>query len=138
VVTTNNEVGSTVVLADDGVPQGLAGTGHTHSQRKKGEDGHAVGVTGKEGLVNTDTGEVVNVTGLGETDDGVDENVGLARTSSTDGQLTVSAVHGVSSLESDDLGPAEFVEVETDLCRRVCLSGQFLVIVNRSSAGSYI
>jgi hypothetical protein len=73
---------------------------------------------------------VVNVTGLGETDDGVNEDVGLARTGSADGQLTMSAVHGVSGLESDDLGPAKLVEVQTDLCGRVCFSGQLIAGIN--------
>jgi hypothetical protein len=81
---------------------------------------------------------VINVTGLGETNDGVDEDVGLARTGSADGQLTMSAVHGVSGLESDDLGPAKFVEVQTDLCGRVCFSSQLVVGINRFSAASYI
>lgn len=65
VVTTNNEVSGTMVLPDDGVPDGLAGTTHTHGQGQETQDGHTVGVTGKESLVGTDTGEVVNVTGLG-------------------------------------------------------------------------
>jgi hypothetical protein len=73
---------------------------------------------------------VVNVTGLGETNNGVDEDVGLARAGSADSQFTVSAVHGVSGLESDNSGPAKLVEVQTDLCGRVCLSGQLAVVLN--------
>jgi hypothetical protein len=60
---------------------------------------------------------VVNVTGLGETDDGLDEDVGLLRAGGADRQLTVSTVHGVSGLESNDLLPAELVEVSTELRR---------------------
>lgn len=122
VVTADNEVGGTMVLADDGVPDGLTGTTHTHSQRKQTENGHAVGVAVHDGLVNADTGEVVNVTGLGKTNDGVDEDVGLSGASSDDSQLTVSAVHGVTGLESDNLGPAELLEVGADLCRSVAES----------------
>jgi hypothetical protein len=113
VVTANNEVGRTVVLADDGVPDGLAGTAHTHSEGQQGEDSHAVGVAGHQRLVDTDTGEVVNVTGLGEADNGVDEDIGLAGSCSADRQLTMSAVHGVPRLEGNDLLPAELVEVQT-------------------------
>ena len=127
VVTTDDEVGSTVVLADNGVPDGLTGTAHTHSQRKQTENGHAVGVAVHDGLVDTDTGEVVNVTGLGETDDGVDEHVGLSGAGSNDGQLTVSAVHGVTGLESDNLGPAELLEVSADLSRSVAESDVVVV-----------
>lgn len=115
VVTTDNEVGRTVVLADDGVPEGLARTTHAHGEGKESESGHAVGVTGQESLVDTDTGEVVDVTRLGHANDGVDEDVGLLRAGSTDGKLTVSAVHGVASLESDDLLPSELVEVGSEL-----------------------
>ena len=115
------------------MPQSLTRTSHTHSQRKKGEDSHAVGVTGKEGLVDTDTGEVVNVTRFGETNDGVDKDIGLARTSSADSQLTVSAVHGVSGLESDNSGPAKLVKVQTNLCRRVSESD--VVVVHQTVNG---
>lgn len=114
VVTTNNEVGSTMVLTDDSVPDGLARTTHTHGQTEQTQDGHAVGVAGQKGLVGADTGEVVNVTGLGETDDGVDQDIGLARASRANGQLTVSTVHGVTGLESDNAGPAQLVEVNTE------------------------
>jgi len=112
VVTAHNEVGGTVVLTDNGVPDGLTGTTHTHGQTQQTEDGHAVGVTGKESLVGTDTGEVVDITGLGKTDDGMDQDIGLARAGRADGQLTVSTVHGVTGLESDNAGPAQLVEVD--------------------------
>ena len=94
-VTTNDEVCSTVVLADDRVPDGFTRTGHAHGESEKTKDSHTVGVTWENGLVDTDTGEVVDVTGLCKTDDGVDEDVCLAGTSTTDGELTVSTVHGV-------------------------------------------
>jgi hypothetical protein len=57
---------------------------------------------------------VVNVTGLGETDNGVNQDIGLAGASSANGQLTVSTVHGVTGLESDNAGPAQLVEVNTE------------------------
>lgn len=119
-VTADDEVGGTVVLADNGVPDGLTGAGHTHGKGQKTQDSHSVGVTGQESLVDTDTGEVVDVTGLGQTNDRVDQDVGLALAGSADRQLTVSAVHGVAGLESDDLGPAKLVEVEADLSGGVC------------------
>lgn len=115
VVTANDEVGSTVVLSDNGVPESLTGTTHSHGKGQKSEGSHAVGVSGQESLVDTDTGEVVNVTGLGETDDGLDQDVGLLGAGGADRQLTVSSVHGVSGLESDDLLPAELVEVSAEL-----------------------
>jgi hypothetical protein len=135
VVTTDNEVGRTVVLTDDRVPDSLTGATHTHSEGQETEDCHTVGVAREKGLVGADPGEVVNVTGLGQTNDRVDEDIGLTGTCSTDGQLTVSSVHRVSvdsvshaisvsaartsqdkpGLESDNSGPAELVEVDTKL-----------------------
>jgi hypothetical protein len=133
VVTTDNEVGSTVVLTDDGVPDGLTGTGHTHSKGQESEYGHAVRVAGHQRLVDTDTGEVINVTGLGQTNDRVDEDVGLAGASSADRQLTVSAVHGVPRLESNDLGPSKLVKVQTQLCG--CVAETDIVVVLQTVDG---
>jgi len=133
VVAADNEVGGTVVLADDGVPDGLAGTTHAHGKRKQTEDGHAVGVAVHDGLVDTDASEVVNVTGLGQADDGVDEDVGLSGAGSNDGKLTVSAVHGVTGLESDNLGPAKLLEVKTELGRGVAESD--VVVVHEALDG---
>jgi hypothetical protein len=118
-ITSNNEMGGTVILADDCVPDSFTGTSHTHSEGKQTEHGHSVGVTRKEGLVDANTSEVVNVTWLSETDDGVNQHVGLASASSADSELPVRSVHRVSCLESDYLGPAELVEVQTELCRGV-------------------
>lgn len=84
VITADDEVGRTVVLADDGVPDGLTGTTHSHGQGQKTQDSHTVGVSRQESLVYTHTGEVIDITGLGQADDGVDKDVGMVRTSSAD------------------------------------------------------
>ena len=115
VVTADNEVGRTVVLTDNCVPQSFTGTTHAHGQGQQSQSSHTVGVSRQKSLVDTDTGEVVNVTGLGHTNDGVDKDVGLLRSGSADRQLTVSTVHGVTGLESDNLLPAELVEVRAQL-----------------------
>lgn len=128
VVTTNNEVGGTVILTDDGVPDGLAGSTHTHGEGQQTQDGHAVRVARQQGLVGPHTGEVVNVTGLGQTDDGVDENVGLLGTSSAHGQLPVRTVHGVTGLEGDHSVPAELVEVNAQF-RGSVAQGDVVVVV---------
>ena len=47
VVSAYDEVGGAVVLADDGVPDGFAGTSHSHGQREQSEDSHSVGISGK-------------------------------------------------------------------------------------------
>lgn len=111
VVTADDEVGHTVVLTDQRVPDSLTGTTHAHGQGQKAQLGHTVGILGHEGLVDTHTGIVINVTGLGQTHDGVDQQVGLAGAGSTDSQLTMSTVHGVASLEGDNTGPLQLLEV---------------------------
>ena len=57
-------------------------------------------------MVDTHTGEVIDVAGFGEADDGVDEDVCLASTGGADGQFSVGSVHGVAGLECNDAGPA--------------------------------
>jgi len=58
---------------------------------------------------------VVDITGLRQAHDGMDEDIGLVGSCSADRQLSVSAMHGVSGLESNNLGPAELVEVKPKL-----------------------
>jgi hypothetical protein len=58
----------------------------------------------------------------------VDQDIGLASASSTNGQLTVSSVHGVSSLESNNSVPAELVEVNTQLRGGVYNRGLLAII----------
>jgi hypothetical protein len=62
---------------------------------------------------------VVDISGLGQAHDWVDEDVGLARTSSANGKLTMSSVHWVAGLEGDNTGPAELVKVQAELCRSI-------------------
>ena len=106
VVAPDDEVRRAVVLADDGVPDCLSRAAHAHGEREEAEHSHAVGVAGKEGLVDAHAGEVVDVARFGEADDGVDEDVCLAGAGGADGELAVGAVHRVSGLEGDDAGPA--------------------------------
>ena len=80
---------------------------------------HAVRVLGHDSLVDTDTGVVVDITGLGETDDGVDEHVRLPLAGGADGELTVGTVHGVTGLEGDNLAPCKLLEVSAELSRGV-------------------
>lgn len=114
-VATDNEVRCAKVLADDSVPDSLAGTSHAHRKREEGKVAHAVRVLGHDGLVDPHTGVVVDISRLREANDGVDEHVGLVLTGGADGELTVSPVHGVTGLEGDDLAPGDLVEVSTKL-----------------------
>ena len=62
---------------------------------------------------------MVDVTGLGEADDRVDKDIGLALAGGADSELTVSTVHRVAGLEGDDLAPSELLEVCAELSRGV-------------------
>ena len=114
-ITSNNEVGGTVILADNGVPDGLAGTTHAHGKGQETQYSHSIGVAGQQRLVYADTSEVVDVAGLREANDRVDQHVGLTGAGGADCELSVGAVHGVARLEGDDLGPAKLIEVKTQL-----------------------
>lgn len=110
-ITTDDEVSCTKVLSDDRVPNSFARSSHPHSEGKECESSHTLRVSTDDGFVNSNTSEVVNISGFGEADDGVNENVGVLLTSGTNGKLSVSSVHRVASLESDNTGPRELVEV---------------------------
>jgi hypothetical protein len=62
---------------------------------------------------------VIDVSGLGQTDYGVDQDVGLSLSGGSDGQLSVRSVHGVSGLESDNLSPCHFLEEASQFGRGV-------------------
>jgi hypothetical protein len=62
---------------------------------------------------------VVNVARLGESNDGVDQDVGLLGAGGADGQFAMGAVHGVAGLESYDTLPAELVEEGSQLSRSI-------------------
>ena len=110
-VTTNDEVGYTKVLSDDGMPHSFAGSCHTHGEWEQSELTHSVRVLGHNGLIDTYTGIVVNITRLRETDNRVDKDVSLALACSADRQFTVGTMHRITSLESDNLAPRELLEV---------------------------
>jgi len=113
VVSSDNEVSGTMVLTDNGVPDGLTGSSHAHSKWEKAKDSHTIGISGEESLVDTYTGEVINVAWFGETHNGVDKDVCLTRPGSTDSELSVGPVHGIPRLESNNLGPSQLLKVQS-------------------------
>lgn len=119
VIPTDDEVGSSKVLPNNRVPKSLPGSSHPHSQRQQGQSSHTIRVSLDDCFVDSYSSESINISGLGKSNDGVDEDVGEVLTSSTDSQLSVSPVHGVSGLEGNDSSPGELVEVGTELVRGV-------------------
>lgn len=72
---------------------------------------HSVGVFSHDSFIHSDTSIMVDIAGLGKTDDRVYENIGLSLPGSTDGEFTVGSVHRVTSLEGDDFAPCKFFKV---------------------------
>ena len=118
VITTNNKVRYTKVLANNRVPQCLTRSSHTHGKWQERKCGHTLRVAGHQALVDTHARVVVDITRLGKANNGMDEDIGLQFTSRTDGQFTVRAVHRVTSLESHDAAPRDLVEVVAQLSWR--------------------
>lgn len=71
-------------------------------------------------LIHSHPSVMVNISRLRHPDDRVDEDICLTLTCRTNGQLAMSAMHGVSGLESDDFAPREFLEVCTEFSWGVC------------------
>jgi hypothetical protein len=66
---------------------------------------HSLGVRGHQSLISPDSGVVVDISRLGQSNNWVDEDVGSSLSSSSDGQFSVGSVHWVSGLESDNRPP---------------------------------
>lgn len=64
-------------------------------------------------MVYADSGEVIDITRLGQANHWVDQDIGLSGARSTNSEFSMGAVHGVSGLESYDSLPSEFVEVQS-------------------------
>ena len=81
---------------------------------------HTLRVGRHQSLVSSDSSVVVDISGLGQSDDRVNKDVGSSLSSSSDSELSVGSVHGVSGLESDNLSPCNLVEVGSELRGGVC------------------
>jgi hypothetical protein len=121
-------VGSTKVLPDDSVPQSLPWSSHSHSQRQQGQMSHSLGVRRHQCLISPNSGVVIDISRLGQSNNRVNEDVGSSLSSSSDGEFSVGSVHWVSGLESDNSPPREFVEVCSELGGGVYLSAMLVVV----------
>lgn len=97
--------------------------------------------------VGADAGVVIDISGLGKSNDGVNKDIGLALAGSADGELAVGAmpgrcqeiyksvgaegknfqsrrnnVHGIAGLERDNLPPGELSELGTELGRGIYIN----------------
>ena len=79
-------------------------------------------------MVDTHPGEVVDVAWFGQADNRVDEDVGLACSGSADGQFSMCSVHWIAGLKGNNPRPAEFFEMNSELCRSVAQSDIIVVV----------
>ena len=114
-VTANNKVGCAIIFADNSMPYCLTGPCHTHGKGEECEVSHAIWILGHDRLVDANASIMVDVTGFGETANGVYEDIRLVLARGTDSQLAVCSVHRVARLECDDLLPYELLKLRTEL-----------------------
>ena len=114
-IAADNQVGAPVVLADDGMPEGFARAAHPHSQRQQGELHRGLRVAGKDRLVAVNASVVIEVTRLGHTHYGVNQEVGLQFLGCPQRQLEVRPVHRVSRLERDHSLPSTLSQLLAQL-----------------------
>lgn len=119
VIATDDEMRRAKILPNDGVPNGFARTAHPHRKLQQRQSSHAVRIRLDDSIVHADSRESIDVARLREADDRVNQNIRIALTRSTNGELSVSAMHRVSRLESYDSSPLELIEEGSQFSRRV-------------------
>ena len=110
-IAPHDKVRTTVVFADQSVPNRLARTSHAHGKVQKAHRRGGRRVLIQHRLVTTYTGKVVNIARLGHADHRVDQQVRLRFFCGTERKFLVGAVQGVAGLERNDFAPAHFAEI---------------------------
>ena len=118
-----HKVGSSEVFPNDSMPKSLPWSCHPHSKRQQREMRHSFRVARHESLIRAYSGIVINVARLGQANNRMYQDIRTTLSSGSNGQLSVSSVHGITSLKSNHFPPGQFVEVCTELGRCVCKTG---------------
>ncbi len=116
-VPPDDEMRAAVVLADDGVPEGLARARHAHGKVQQRERRGLFRVLLQHVLVAAHPRVVVHVTRPGQSDHRLDQQVGFDLAGRAEGQLLVRAVQRIAGLEGHDLAPAELAEPSPEFGR---------------------
>ena len=127
-VTTDDEMGQAVVLANDRMPERLARATHPHREVQKRQMRGRGRVLVEHRLVTAHAGEVVHVARLRHADDRVDEQIGLRLTRGAEGQFLMRAVQRVAGLEGDNARPPHLSKKGPQLVR--CVATTLEVVVN--------
>ena len=84
-----------MIAPDNSVPYSLPRTTHSHSQTQQTKDSHTIWISGQECLVNSDAGEVIDISRLSQTDYGMNQDVCLPRPSSPYSKFSVGTMHRI-------------------------------------------
>src|SRR5215470_19596610 len=114
-VPSHDEVGSTVVLADNGVPEGFARSTHTHGEREERKHHPVLRVARQDCLVAAHPRLRIDVPGLRHPHHRVDQQIGVLRKRGAKGELLVGSVHRITCLERDHPNPATTCKLGTQL-----------------------
>ena len=75
---------------------------------------------------------MIDITWFGETDDRMDKDIGLARSSGSNGKFSMGTMHRVSSLEGNYSSPVKFFKMCSEFSRRNYLSALLTWVRNTS------
>ena len=109
-IAADDEVGASMILANQAMPDGFARSAHAHGERQHGSSTVPLRVLGEQQLIAAGADEIINVARLGHTDRGMDQQIRLDLLGGAHGQFDVGAMHGIAGLEGDDTGPAQAAE----------------------------
>ena len=119
-ISADNEVIGAVIAADDGMKQSFLWTCHAHCQWEQAKHGvFLIVVIINQRLVRADAGIVIDVTGLGHADHGMNDQRAFDFRRGALGEFLVDAVQGIASLESNDVVVSHLFEHFTHLSGRV-------------------
>ncbi len=111
------------------MPDGLAGASHAHGKVQKAHGCGGCGVFAKNGLIAAHAGKVIDIARFGQTDNGVDQQVGLRLACGAECQFLMRTVQRVACLKCDNLAPAHLAEIGAQFVGRIAAALE--IIVNR-------
>ena len=126
-VAADDQVGASVVPANQGVPERLAGTRHSHGERQQRQLRGVARIVAQNLPVAADARVVIEVSRLRHADDRVDQQVRLQFAGRPQGQLEVRPMHRVAGLEGDRRLPSELREPSPQLLGRLAQSREVVV-----------
>ena len=102
VIPTDDQVGASEIPPNDRVPDRFPRSRHPHRERQQGEHRGIGGIPVQQGLVAAHPRVMVDITGFGHANDGIDQDLAAHGTGCPHRQLLVDAMHGVAGLKRHD------------------------------------